>query len=157
MTDFISAAMWAELSSLLDEEKYETFLREKSLAKDHSFLLYSIGRSNLRPSVRKVLEELIRFGKLRRPKHRPRRDPKQTHMIGLRRALCVLDLEAEGWEGKSHGADEKRKCAIREASKRLCCGYDTVEKDFYKYQSVIKCLDARDLNDLREILASVFK
>src|SRR6188472_4353947 len=63
-------------------------------------------------------------------------------MIGLSRALCVLDLEAEGWEGKSHGADEKRKSAIMEASKRLCCSYHTVEKDFYKYERVITCLEA---------------
>jgi len=156
MTELNYAAMWAELSMLLDEEKYEAFLREKSLAKDHSFLLYSIGRSNLRPSVRKVIEELI-TGKLRRPKYRPRRDPNQTHMIGLRRALCVLDLEAEGWEGKSYGADEKRKSAIGEASEQLCCSYHTVEKDLYKYEIVIKRLDAAHLSGLRDTLASVFK
>jgi hypothetical protein len=156
MTELNYAAMWAELSMLLDEEKYEAFLRKKSLANDHSFLLYSIGRSNLRPSVRKVLEELI-AGKLRRPKHRPRRDPNQTHMIGLRRALRVLDLEAEGWEGKSYGSDEKRESAIRQASEQLCCSYHTVEKDFYKYEGVIKRLDAQHLSSLRDIIASVFK
>jgi hypothetical protein len=30
MTELNYAAMWAELSMLLDEEKYEAFLREKS-------------------------------------------------------------------------------------------------------------------------------
>jgi hypothetical protein len=78
-------------------------------------------------------------------------------MIGLRRALCVLDLEAEGWEGKSYGADEKRKSAIGEASEQLCCSYHTVEKDLYKYEIVIKRLDAAHLSGLRDTLASVFK
>jgi hypothetical protein len=156
MIEINYAAMAKELNALLDEEKYEAFLREQSRAKDHSFLLASIARSNLRPAVRKVLEELI-TGKLRRAKHRPPRDPNETHMIGLRRALCVLDLEAQGWQGKSYGADEKRKSAIGEASKQLCCNYYTVEKDFYKYESVIKRLDPQLLSDLRDILGPVFK
>ena len=97
----------------------EIVLRRQSLARDHSFLLASISRSNLNPAVRKVLKELI-TGKLRRPKHRPRRDPSETHMIGLRRALCVLDLEAKGWD--------KREAAIEEAKKYLDLKYSTIEK-----------------------------
>ena len=57
------AAMAKELSMLFDEGKYEAFLRRQSQDGDHSFLLAAIKRSNLRPSVRKVLEELIPTGK----------------------------------------------------------------------------------------------
>ena len=78
------AAMAKELVASLDEKKHAAFLREQSLAGDHSFLLASIERSNLRPSVRKVVEELI-TGKLRRPKQRPRSD--DTDLNNARRAL----------------------------------------------------------------------
>jgi hypothetical protein len=64
------ADMAKELIALSDEKNYATFLRKQSLARDHSFLLAAIARSNLHPSARKVIEELI-TGKLRRPKHRP--------------------------------------------------------------------------------------
>jgi hypothetical protein len=157
MTERDYAAMSKQLRVLGDEKEYEAFLREQSLAEDHSFLLAAIKRSNLRPAVRNVVEELIKFGKIKRARHRPPRKLDDTHMIGLRRALCVLDLEKEGWGGKSYGGEEKRKSSIEEASKQLRCSYHTVEKDFYKYEPVIKRLDPQHLSALRDILSSVFK
>ena len=44
------------LLALGDEKEYAAFLREQSLAGDHSFLLAAISHSNLRASVRKVLD-----------------------------------------------------------------------------------------------------
>src|SRR5262245_37575634 len=89
---FDTHGIYRELVMLGNEAEYEAFLRRQSLAGDHSFLLASISRSNLNPAVRKVLEELVRFGKIRRPKHRPKRPSPDTDLIGLRRALCVLDI-----------------------------------------------------------------
>jgi len=147
---FDTHGMYRELAMLQDEEGYEAFLRKRSLAKDHSFLLASISRSNLNPAVRKLLEELIKYGKIRRPKHgRPRRSLFETQLIGLQRALCVLDLEAEGWKGKTYGANEKRKSAVGEASKQLGLSYSTIEKAVLKYGPKIKSLNPEFLKELR--------
>jgi hypothetical protein len=157
MADLNYAAMAKGLNTLLDEEAYEAFLREQSLAKDHSFLLAAITRSNLRPAVRKVLEELVRHGKIQRPRHRPARSSDIAQQIGLYRALRVLDLENEGWGGRRLGADEKRKAAIAEAASQLCRSAETIEKDFYKYEKALAGLTPPQLNKLRDLLASVFK
>jgi hypothetical protein len=94
---FDTHGMYRELVMLGKEEEYEAFLRRQSLAGDHSFLLASISRSNLNPAVRNIVEEIIKVGKIRRSKHgRPRRSLFETQLIGLRRALCVLDIEAAG-------------------------------------------------------------
>src|ERR1051325_2496722 len=98
--------MYQELSMLLDEGGFEAFLRERSLAKDHSFLLAAISRSNLNPAVRRVAEELIKSGKLKRAAHRPRSD--NTDMKNVASALRVLDLEENGW-------GDKRDATIEEA------------------------------------------
>ena len=92
MADPKFAAMTKQLMALHDDKKYAAFLRQQSLAGDHSFLLAAIKRSNLHPSVRTVLEELI-TRKLRRPKHRPKSD--DTDLKNVLRALRVLDLEAQ--------------------------------------------------------------
>jgi hypothetical protein len=154
MTEFNYAAMAKELERLLDEEKYEAFLREQSLAKDHSFLLASVARSNLRPAVREVLGELIR-GELRRPKRRPKSD--NTDSKGLYRALRVWDLENQGWGGRSWGAQEKRSAAFKEAGKQLCCSHHTIEKAFYKYKPTLEGMTPAQLNEWRKLLSSVFK
>lgn len=126
------------LIALRDEKEYAAFLREQSLAGDHSFLLASIGRSNLRPSERKVIEELV-TGKLRRPKHRPPSDA--TDIANAFRALRVLDLEAAGWD--------KRDAAIEEAKKQLHCSYSTIEKALYKHEDLIRGTDPQLLDSLR--------
>jgi hypothetical protein len=145
MTELNYAAMAMELDTLLDEEAYEAFLRGQSLAKDHSLLLAAIARSDLRPSIRNVIEELIRFRKIRRAKKgRPRRATTVTHMIGLRRALCVMDLESAGWP--------KRDSAIEKAKRRLGLKYSTIEKAVLKYGPVIEKLKVSNpefLDDLR--------
>jgi hypothetical protein len=134
------AAMWQCLVSLQDKEKYAAFLREQSRAGDHSFLLAEIDRSNLHPSIRKVVRDVI-TRKLRRPKHRPRADDRD--MTGAIRALRVLDIEKSGQLGP------KRDAAIREAAKQLHCSYSTVEKAIHKYEGVIKGLNPELLDRLR--------
>jgi hypothetical protein len=132
------AAKAKQLLTLLDDRKYAAFLRQQSLAGDHSFLLAAMKR-NLHPSVRKVLEGLI-TRKLRRPKHRPR-----SNDIDLKKALRaprVLDLEAEGWR--------KRDAAIEEASKQLHCSYSTIEKALHEYEDVLKGTDT--LDNLRSVI-----
>ena len=100
---------------------------------DHSFLLAAIKRSDLRPPVRKVLEELI-TGKPLRPPHRPRSEA--VHIKGLHRALCVLDIEAAGCN--------KREAAIEEAKPKLHLGYSTIEKAVLKYEAIIKSIKANN-------------
>jgi hypothetical protein len=124
------ADMAKELIALSDEKNYATFLRKQSLARDHSFLLAAIARSNLHPSARKVIEELI-TGKLRRPKHRPTSDG--MDIKNSFRALRVLDLEAEGWP--------KRDSAIKRAAEQLHCSYSTIEKALHKYEPLLKGAD----------------
>jgi hypothetical protein len=121
-----------------DEKEYAAFLREQSLSGDHSFLLSAISHSNLRTSVREVLEELI-TGNLRRPNHRPTTD--YTAMKGAFRALRVLDLEAAGWD--------KRDAAIEEAKKQLHCSSSTIEKALGKYEDLIRGTDPSHLTDER--------
>ena len=135
------AAMAKQLMALHDDKKYAAFLRQQSLDGDHRFLLAAIERSDLRPPVRKVLEELI-TGKLRRSKHRPKSE--DVDIKGLRRALCVLDIEAAGCD--------KRNSAIEEAKSKLHLGYSTIEKAVLKYEAVIKSIEAKNpefLNNLR--------
>jgi hypothetical protein len=146
MTEPDFAAMAAELSMLHDEEKYEAFLRRQSLKGDHSFLLAAIERSNLRTSVSKVLRELI-TRKLRRPNHRPTSE--DVHIKGMYRALCVLDLEAAGWN--------KRDAAIEEARGKLGgLSYSTIEKAVSKYEGLIQ--DIRDKNPgFLDYIRSAFK
>jgi hypothetical protein len=132
------AGMARELIALSDEKNYATFLRKQSLTRDHSFLLAAIARSNLHPSARKVLEELL-TGKLRRAKHRPTADG--MDIKNAFRALRVLDLEAEDWN--------KRDAAITEAGKQLHCSYSTIEKALYKFEDILKGADPQFLNDLR--------
>ena len=122
------AAMAKELSTLFNEGEYEAFLRRQSLDRDHSFLLTAIKRSNLRPSVRKVIEELIRYGKIRRANHRPTSE--DVHMKGLYRALCVLDIEAAGCP--------YRDAAIEEARQKLNLSFSTIEKAVIKYGALIE-------------------
>jgi predicted nucleotidyltransferase len=126
------AAITKELSMLFDEGKYEAFLRRQSLAGDHSFLLTAIKRSNLRPSVRKVIEDLI-TGKLRRSKHRPKSE--DVHIKGLRRALRVLDIEGEQREERGR---RNRDSAILEATTELHLSYSTIEKAVSKYEGLIE-------------------
>ena len=146
MAELNFALIAKHLSSLSDEKKYAAFLREQSLAKDHTFLLRAISRSNLRPAEREVLEELVRFGKIRRPKHRPTADNKD--IAGLYRALRVLDLEADGWGGK-HYAAERRGAAITEASKQLNWSYSTIEKAVNKYEKILKAAPPDLLDRIR--------
>src|SRR5690242_16427502 len=82
--------MWEVLNDPLNDELYEAFLRGRSQIGDHGFLLTAVRRCNLRPSERKVIEELI-SGKLRRLKHRP--PSNQIHFRNVFRALRVLDIE----------------------------------------------------------------
>ena len=137
MADPKFAAMAKQLMALRDDKKYAAFLRQQSLAGDHSFLLAAIVHSKLDPSVRRVLEELI-TQKLRRPKHRPKSD--DTDLKNVLRALRVLDLEAGGWN--------KRGAAIEEAKKQLHCSYNTIEKALQKYEVPLKGLD----RDIRSII-----
>jgi hypothetical protein len=146
MTELDYAAMAKQLRVLFDEKEYEAFLRGQSLTKDHSFLLAAIKRSNLRPAVRNVVEELIRFGKIRRAKHRPR--SADNYLKGLQRALCVLDIEAEGCD--------KRDAAIEEARKKLNLSYSTVEKAVHKYEGEIKNIEANQ-PDFLDQLRTAFK
>ena len=97
-----------------------------------------MSRSNLRPAERKVLEELI-TGKLRRPKHRPRSadiDMKHAFL-----ALCVLDLEAEGWK--------PRDAAIQRVKEKRHHSYSTIEKALRKYGKLLKATDPQLLQGLR--------
>jgi hypothetical protein len=141
MADPKFAAMAKQLMALHDDKKYAEFLRQQSLAGDHSFLLTAIEHSNLHPSVRRVLEELI-TQKLRRPKHRPKSD--DTDLKNVIRALRVLDLEAEGWN--------KRDAAIEEAKKQLHCSYNTIEKALQKYEVTLKGSDQQLLEDIRSVI-----
>jgi len=131
------AAMAKQLMALHDDKKYAAFLRRQSLSGDHSFLLAAIQRSDLRAPVRKVLEDLI-TGKVRRSKHRPKSE--DVHIEGLRRALCVLDIEAAGC---------KRDSAIEEAKSKLHLSYSTIEKAVLKYEPVIKAAGPEFLDYLR--------
>ena len=88
-----------------------------------------------------MIEEQI-TGKLRRPKHRPKSE--DVHLKGLRRALCVLDIEAAGCN--------KREAAIEEAKSKLHLSYSTIEKAILKYETIIKHIKANDpefLDNLR--------
>ena len=138
MSDPDYGTMAKALIALRDEKKYAEFLRKQSLAGDHSFLLSAISRSNLRASIREVVEELI-TGKLRRPKHRPTSD--DTVMKNVHRALRVLDIEAAGCN--------KRDAAIAEAESQLCCSYSAVEKALRKYEGILKGADAKFLDNVR--------
>ena len=139
------AAMAKQLMALHDDKKYAAFLRQQSRAGDHRFLLAAIKRSDLRSSVRKVIEELI-TGKLRRPKHRPKSE--DVDFKGLHRALCVLDIEAAGCN--------KREAAIEEARLKLHLSYSTIEKAVLKYENIIKHIKANN-PELLEYLRSAFK
>ena len=141
MADPDLAAMAKQLMALHDDKKYAAFLRQQSLEGDHSFLLAAIKRSNLRPSVGKVLEDLI-TGKLRRVNHRPRSD--DTLIKNLQRALRVLDIEAAGCT--------KRDAAIEEAKEDLQCSYSVVEKAVRKYEPVIKVANPEFLDCIRSAL-----
>ena len=131
-------AMAKALIALRDEKAYAAFLREQSLAGDHSFLLAAISHSNLRPSVRDVLGELV-TGKLRRPKHRPKSD--YIDMKNVYRALRVLDLEAAGCN--------KRDAAIEGAKADLHCSYSTIEKAVRKYEDLLRDTDPKLLDSVR--------
>ena len=145
MADPKFAAMAKQLMALHDDKKYAAFLRQQSLARDHSFLLAAIKRSDLHPSVRKVLEELI-TGKLRRRTHRPKSE--DVHIKGLRRALWVLDIEAAGCN--------KRDSAIEEAKSKLRLSYSTIEKAVLKYEAIIKSIKA-DNPEFIDNLRAAFK
>jgi hypothetical protein len=126
--------MAKHLIALQDEGTYEAFLRRQSLAGDHRFLLSAIDRSDLHPSVRNVLRELLAGkGKLRRPSHRPTSE--DVHKKGLQRALRVLDIEEEqrGERGRRN-----RDSAILQATTELHASYSTIEKAVLKYEPVLK-------------------
>jgi hypothetical protein len=130
--------MWEALNAINDEEVYAAFLRGRSQGGDHGFLLAAIRRSNLRPSERKVAEELI-TGKLRRLKHRAPSD--QTDIKNVYRALYVLDLEAAGWD--------KRESAIEEAKTQLRCSQRTIEKALGEFEDMLRGADPELLDNIR--------
>jgi hypothetical protein len=135
--------MWEALNAINDEEVYAAFLRGRSQSGDHGFLLAAIRRSNLRPSVRKVVEELI-TGKLRRLKHRA--PSNETDVKNAYRALCVLDLEAAGWD--------KRESAIEEAKMQLKCGRRTIEKALGEFEDMLRGADQEFLDNMRSAFKS---
>ena len=119
MADAKYGTMGKALIAQRDEKEYAAFLREQSLSGDHSFLLSAISHSNLRTSVREVLEELI-TGNLRRPNHRPTTD--YTAMKGAFRALRVLDLEAGNYR-QQRQAHRDRIQALICSCRAFRCNY----------------------------------
>ena len=137
--------MWEALEAMGKpdgETIYAAFLRGRSELGDHTFLLNDIRRSNLRPAAQAVAIALI-AGKIKRLPNRPKED--ETDLKNGYRALCVIDLEADGWK--------PRDAAIEKAREHLKCGYSTIEKALSQYEDMLKHASPEFLESLR----SVFK
>lgn len=120
------------------EKTYADFLRGRVRVGDHSFLLSALRSSNIHPSVRTVIEELVQ-GKLPRYNHRAPAD--DTDLRNLFRALRVLDLESSGWD--------KRESAIEEAMTQLDCKRRTIQKALSDYEPLLRAAHPQFLNNIR--------
>ena len=119
------------------EQVYAAFLRSQAEYGDHAFL-GDIKRSNLRPAAQAVAIALI-TGKLKRLTGRPADDI--TDVLNAYRALCVIDLETNGWK--------PRDAAIEEAKKHLKCSYSTIEKALKSHGEMLKAAQPEFLDTLR--------
>ena len=83
----------------------------------------------------------LRFitGKLKQLTGRPADDI--TDVLNAYRALCVIDLETNGWK--------PRDAAIEEAKKHLKCSYSTIEKALKSHGEMLKAAQPEFLDTLR--------